>query len=95
MLEIKSFEYWLNLVKEGLIKTHNIIEYKQFLIDNLLNNGIKVEINILNKLVFNLIIDNPSDNDLDIVNHDIVDFYGYYPSVVKYRLKNDLIQLPW
>lgn len=92
---MKTFEYWLQLVTEGLIHTHNIIQYHDLLLSKLKLLGMKVELNITNKLVFNIILDNPTQNQIDIINHECIDFYGYYPSRVKFLIKNEVKYNAW
>ena len=79
---ILEYNKYLNLMKEGLIATYNIYQYVNSLDIDLIFIGVKTDINIVNKFIY----------DISILNNDILtseqynliisynNKLGYYPS---------------
>jgi len=82
---IETYNEYVELIKEGLIRTHNIITYEGSLERELYLIGIKFEIKIYNKLKFDLSLykTNIIDNDyLEYIVNYIEKQLGYYPSYI-------------
>jgi hypothetical protein len=81
---INSYSEYLNLIKEGLIKTYNIEKYSGTLDIEFNAIGIKFELDIKSKFKFDLRILNPNklnQNQLDMII-TICNNLGYYPSFI-------------
>lgn len=82
---IYDYKKYLNLIKEGLISTHNIEKYQNSLDIQLSSFGIKHNINIISKFIYDLDILNLSDLSNDLLKY-IIDInqnlLGYYPSYI-------------
>jgi hypothetical protein len=89
-MKIKKFSNFIELIKEGLIQTHNIIQYQSSLSDKLSKYKISHTINIVDKLEFKLKIEYPEESDLSWIVNEIIDIYGYYPSYYFITLINGL-----
>lgn len=86
---MKTFEEWLEHVKEGLIRTHNIIQSENQLKFFLNTLNVNFELTINSKLSFELkinhIIDksklyNPFNEDvIEIIIDELINVYGYLP----------------
>jgi hypothetical protein len=82
---VKSYEEYLKLIKEGLIKTYNIEKYSDSLEIELNSIGIDYEIEITSKYIYNLIIKNSNKLDNDILIYVLninKNLFGYYPSYI-------------
>ena len=80
-----NYEKFLELIKEGLITTHNIEKYHGSLDIELNSIGIKSEINIISKFVFELSVLNSNDinnSNLQYIITICKDLLGYYPSYI-------------
>jgi len=76
---------FVELIKEGLIRTHNIEKYYESLDIELNAIGIKSEIEIKSKFLFHLTILNSNDvanEKLEYVITICKDLLGYYPSYI-------------
>lgn len=82
---IVEYNEYVELIKEGLIRTHNILRYKDNIRQELFLIGIKHEINITSKLKFTLSLFNTNTFD-DIYFEYIVNYIqnklGYNPSFI-------------
>jgi hypothetical protein len=82
---INSYSEYLNLIKEGLIKTYNIEKYSGTLDVEFNAIGVKFELDIKNKFKFDLRILNSkqlNQNQLDSIII-ICNNLGYFPSYVR------------
>lgn len=77
-------------LKEGLIVTHNIINYKTSLISLLDQYNIEYDINIKDKLEFFITIYNPNKYTCGTIV-SICNNLGYFPSYIYVTLKNNMI----
>jgi hypothetical protein len=85
MSDIITYNDFVNLIKEGLIKTYNIEKYKSSLEIELNSIGIKYNLNILSKYIFELEIMNSSsleNKKLEFILSIIKNILGYYPSYI-------------
>lgn len=88
---ILNYNTYVNFIKEGLISTHNIEKYYDSLDIELSSIGVKSNINILSKFIYDLEILNVSELNNDILKYIIninQNLLGYYPSYI--WLKNDV-----
>ena len=90
MINIKKYGEYLILIKEGLIRTHNILQYETSLSNKLNKYKIQHTINIIDKLEFQLIIQNPLESDLQWIINECINLYGYYPSYYFIEMTNGL-----
>ena len=85
MKHISEYEKYLELVKEGLTRTHNIEKYKSSLDIEFNSIGVKYDINVFSKFIYEITILNPDFFDKDgleyIVNINR-NLLGYYPSYI-------------
>jgi len=82
---IENYKEYVELIKEGLIRTHNIITYEGSLERELYLIGFKFEIKIYSKLKFDLSLykTNIIDNDyLEYIVEYVEDQLGYFPSFI-------------
>jgi len=82
---IENYKEYVELIKEGLIRTHNIINCESSLERELYLIGIKFEIKIHSKLKFDLSLfkTNIIDNDyLEYIVNYIEKQLGYFPSFI-------------
>jgi len=87
---MKTYENYLSLIKEGLIKTHNILNHYDALKNNLDFIGFEFTLNIINKFRYELIIHNPSvfkNDDMKILFFKYNENMGYYP--IKFDVVRD------
>ncbi len=85
MYMILEYDKYIELVKEGLICTHNIQKYWTNLDIQLNSIGIKSDINILSKFIYDIDILNLQDLSDDLLEHMIIlnqNLLGYYPSYI-------------
>lgn len=85
MIYLPEYNKYLELVREGLIMTHNIIKYKSTLQIKLNSIGVKYNLNIIDKFTYNLDILNPeyfTNNELQYIIDINKDILGYYPSYI-------------
>ena len=77
---MKTYKKFLKLIKEGLIRTHNIYNYSSSLRNNLLFAGFEFDLTIENKFRYIIIILNPEYLD-ENYNYFISlnNNYGFYP----------------
>ena len=80
---MKSYKEFIQLIKEGLIKTHNIYQYENTLNNNLIFIGFDINIDIKNKFQYlikifnsNLFLDNEAYGLFFSFNYNM----GYYPT---------------
>jgi hypothetical protein len=82
---IEKYNEYVELIKEGLIRTHNIINYEGSLERELYLIGVKFEIKIYSKLKFDLTLykTNIIDNEyLEYIVEYIQNQLGYFPSYI-------------
>lgn len=86
---MKKYEEYLQLIKEGLIYTHNILKYEKSLLMQLSGFGLNCEIDVINKLTFVVTINNVLKlNDCyDLFFNNIINLYGYFPSYIYVTFK--------
>jgi len=76
---MKTYLNFLNQIKEGLIRTHNILKYESTL-DILLNSIISdYEIQVIDKFRFDIKFKQLTKDSLDAVLN-VINNFGYYPS---------------
>ena len=83
--KIINYEEFIEYIKEGLIRTHNIEKYESSLEIELNSHGIEYEINIISKYLFDLKILNLKELKKDNLFSILVlvrDLLGYYPSYI-------------
>lgn len=85
----ESYNNFIDLIKEGLITTHNITKYSRILTDYVEGLNINYKINILDKLKFYLEIDCNDIETIKCINHQAYTL-GYFPSEYKLTLLNGL-----
>ena len=90
---IKYGDY-IKLIKESIIYTHNIERYKMNLIHELDFIGIDCQVDVINKMAFDLTLKNPrqlKDKQLYELFFSITqNQFGYYPSFYLVVLKNGM-----
>jgi hypothetical protein len=86
-----NYTNFVEHLKEGLIRTYNITQYGNNLLFKLSRLGIHVSLDIIDKHVFNMIIDNPKLDDIEIILDECVNLFGYYPSYYYITLYNGSI----
>ena len=82
---ILNYKDYIQLIKEGLISTHNIEKYSGNLEIELNSVGVKYKLNIISKLVYELeILDSNklSDDVLEYVVNINQNLLGYYPAYI-------------
>lgn len=82
---IYDYKEYIRLIKEGLIFTHNIEKYQNSLDIQLSSIGVKHNINIISKFVYDLEILNPFELSVELLKYVIdinQNLLGYYPSYV-------------
>lgn len=89
---ITNYKEYLNLIKEGLIRTYNIYKYELNLYMDFNSVGIKTNIEILDKLKFDIEILN--NNELEDAQYNVIiktcNILGYFPSyLVVYNENNN------
>ncbi len=80
---IYNYNNYIELIKEGLISTHNIQKYYGSLEIQLKSIGVNVEINIISKFIYDLKILNTNKLSNEKLEHIIninQNLLGYYPS---------------
>lgn len=86
---IKNYKEYSNLLKEGLIRTHDINKYQRILTDYIDSLNIKYSINIVDKLKFYVELQTNNLNVVESVNHQSYTL-GYFPSEYKVTLLNGM-----
>ena len=85
---------FISLIKEGLIRTWNILKYESNLIIELERIGLKFDINVINKFSYEISIYNidwfRNKNVLNQFFRINVNLLGYYPSSFFVFLKNKM-----
>ena len=64
---MKTYDKFISLIKEGLIRTHNIYNYSSSLINNLMFVGFDLNLKIENKFRYTI----------EIINHKLLLNYGF------------------
>ena len=67
---------------------NNILQYETSLSNKLNKYKIQHTINIIDKLEFQLIIQNPLESDLQWIINECINLYGYYPSYYFIEIPN-------
>jgi len=86
---ITTYIDFIDVIKEGVIITHNITKYSRILTDYLDKLNIKHKINILDKLKFYLELNTNDLTTLECINHQAYTL-GYFPSEYKLTLNSGL-----
>ena len=88
---INNYKEFIFNIKEGLIKTYNIEKYSSNLENELIMCGFDININIVSKYKYSIII-----NNIDWLKNDAYDLFfslnnnlGYFPSYIK-SYKNEI-----
>jgi len=92
---VDNYEDFVELLKEGLIRTHDMTLNQSTLSINLESCGIKHRINIFDKFSFEIIIynlygDGNKLDKIDIVKRYTENVYGYFPSYFWVKLNNGM-----
>ena len=74
-----NYNKYIKMLKEGLILSHDITKYKSIITTKLDQFGVKYDIEVIDKLEFDLTLYNPNKDIIDIINHYSFTI-GYYPS---------------
>lgn len=85
MIYLSEYTKYLNLIKEGLIRTYNIEKYQGSLDIELNSIGVEYTLNILNKYIYDLELLNPNkfdDSGLNYILNLNKNLLGYYPSYI-------------
>ena len=69
MIYLSEYTKYLNLIKEGLIRTYNIEKYQGSLDIELNSIGVEYTLNILNKYIYDLELLNPNKFDDSGLNY--------------------------
>jgi len=85
---MKTYENFIEKIKEGLITTHNINIYKSTLTTYLDQIGVKYELEIIDKLDFNLTLHINDFEIVELANHQCY-VLGYFPSYYWVILKDN------
>jgi len=93
---MKTFTQFIKLITEGLIKTHNILKYSNTLEMNLKGIGYDVNINVIDKYKYSVIVFNPkwfltTDKIFDLF-FKFNENMGYFPTNYK-EFRNDRYNL--
>lgn len=97
-MEILNYKKYLNLVKEGLIITHNIQIYKNSLEIELKSIGVEFEIKIISKFIYDIDIlnsDKLSEEQLHFIININQNLLGYYPSYIWVELEDKMRGFPF
>ena len=84
-----SYRKYINLLKEGLITSHDITRYKSIITTKLDQLNVKYDMDVIDRLEFDLTLYNPIEDIIDIINHDSLTI-GYYPSYCWITLNNGM-----
>lgn len=84
-----TYYKYINMLKEGLITSHDITKYKSIITTKLDQLNVKYDIDIIDRLEFDLILYFPNEDIIDIINHDSLTI-GYYPSYCWITLNNGM-----
>jgi len=87
---IMSYKNFLSLLKEGLIRTHDINRYERVLTDYIDNLNIKYSINIVDKLKFYVVLYTNNLDVIECVNHQSFTL-GYFPSEYRITLNSGMV----
>lgn len=89
---ITNYTQYLSLIKEGLIRTHNIIENEQTLRLHLDSMDFEYELNVINKFIYEISFFNINKIQQEIINGilPINNLFGYYPSYMWLELPNGM-----
>lgn len=86
---MKTYNDFIEELKEGLIRTHDINKYHSAITDYLDQLGIKSVIDITNTLSFNLVITTNNYDVIQISSHKCYTL-GYFPSYYWITLNNNM-----
>lgn len=86
---MKTYKEFIEILKEGLITTHNINLYYGVIKRKLDNFKISHDLKIINKLSFDLTLKTNKKDIIEIINH-LCFMLGYYPSAYYIQLNNNM-----
>ena len=90
---IQNYNKFVQLIKEGLIRTHNIYNYSSRLENNISFIGLNINLNIISKFRYEILIFNPIFLKEEIVLDSFLSSnnnLGYYPiRIYSYRNENN------
>lgn len=84
-----SYHKYIEMLKEGLILSHDITKYKSIIMTKLDQLGVKYDMEVIDRLEFDLTLYDPVEDIIDILNHDSFTI-GYYPSYCWITLDNGM-----
>ena len=85
MKYLSEYKNYLNLIKDGLIRTYSIEKYHSNLEIMLNSLNLKYDLNIINKFIYDLEIFNTNNYSNDVLEYILnlnKNLLGYYPSYV-------------
>lgn len=86
---MKAYKEFMEMIKEGLITTHNINLYCGVIKRKLDNFEISHDLKIVNKLSFELTLKTNQKDIIEVINH-LCFMLGYYPSIYYIQLNNNM-----
>ena len=86
---IKNYKEYSDLLKEGLIRTHDINKYQRILTDYIDDLNIKYNLSIVDKLKFYVELITNDYSIIESINHQSYTL-GYFPSEYKLTLNNGM-----
>jgi hypothetical protein len=87
---MNNYNDFIKLLKEGLIRTHDMRRYDSTLSINLDSIGLKHKIVVKNKFVYEVYINDTNKEKIDILLDYSKNIYGYFPSYFYITLNNNL-----
>ena len=91
-----KYEDFIFELKEGLITSHDITQYSTVITNYLTQINIKYSIKIIDKLEFELTLDNVVEDVVEMINHKCY-VLGYFPAyyfIMKNGMKNGFKKIP-
>jgi hypothetical protein len=87
---MNNYNDFIKLLKEGLIRNHDMRRYDSTLSINLDSIGLKHKIVVKNKFVYEVYINDTNKEKIDILLDYSKNIYGYFPSYFYITLNNNL-----